>query len=51
MTNEEKSQIAKMRRDGIGYKKIAQILGFAFGQGPLFLFLARSKLLFISSGK
>ena len=27
------------------------ILGFAFGQGPLFLFLARSKLLFISSGK
>lgn len=31
MTNEEKSRIAKMRRDGIGYKKIAQTLGLNEG--------------------
>ena len=31
MTNEEKSRIAEMRRDGIGYKKIAQALGLSEG--------------------
>ncbi len=31
MTNEEKSRIAKMRRDGVGYKKIAQMLGMSEG--------------------
>lgn len=31
MTNEEKSRIAEMRRDGVGYKKIAQTLGLSEG--------------------
>ena len=31
MTNEEKSRIAKMREDGVGYKRIAQALGLSEG--------------------
>ena len=29
MTNEQKLQIARLRRDGYGYVKIAQILGIS----------------------